>query len=225
MPAIDKLCRRLDHPFANHDLLKLALRHCSAGRDNNERLEFLGDAILGFIISEELYRRFPAAREGELSRLRADLVQKGTLAGIARELELGDYLTLGSGELKSGGAKRESILADALEAVISALYLAAGMEACRTRVLAWFAGRLSSLSLDTPPKDPKTRLQEYLQSRRQALPRYEVREVSGRDHEQVFAVRCAVAVLDQAITGHGSSRREAEQQAAREALKALGQPA
>ncbi|MEX2367164.1 MAG: ribonuclease III, partial [Pseudohongiellaceae bacterium] len=163
MTASDNLYHLLDYRFKDQNLLRLALSHCSAGKDNNERLEFLGDSILGFIIAEELYRRFPKGREGELSRLRAELVQRSTLADIARELDLGRYLILGAGELKSGGAARESILADALEALISSLYLDGGLELCRSRVLQVFASRLSVLSLQDSPKDPKTRLQEYLQ--------------------------------------------------------------
>lgn len=223
MAAFDRFFKQIDYSFTDVDLLRLALSHCSAGRNNNERLEFLGDSILGFIIAEELYRRFPAASEGELSRQRAGLVQKGTLAGIARELGLGEFLILGSGELKSGGANRESILADALEALICALYLDAGLEVCRGKVVHWFGARLQGLDLEEPPKDAKTRLQEYLQARRQHLPAYEVREVSGKDHEQIFSVLCDVAGLDEPVTGYGSSRREAEQQAAEHALKALGQ--
>ena len=220
---LSSLCDRIGHPFGDRGLLRLALSHCSAGRDNNERLEFVGDSILGFIIGEALYRRFPAATEGELSRLRAGLVQKSTLADIARELGLGEHLILGTGELKSGGANRESILADALEAVICALYLDAGLDTCRGKVLAWFDSRLQALDLQNPPKDPKTRLQEYLQARHQALPDYQVEEISGRDHEQIFAVTCKVPMLEQSVTGFGGNRREAEQHAARKVLKSLGQ--
>ena len=223
MPTISKLCKRINYDFSNGDTLRLALSHCSSGKENNERLEFLGDSILGFLIAAELFQRFPMSKEGELSRLRAELVQKSTLAGIARELGLGEFMILGSGELKSGGADRESILADALEALICALYLDGGMELCRSRVLQWYAGRLDNLNLKDPQKDPKTRLQEYLQSRKQRLPLYEVSAVSGKDHEQLFSVNCDVALLSAPIIGYGSSRREAEQRAAEQALKALGQ--
>lgn len=222
MPPITQLTGKLGHEFGDRNLLKLALSHCSAGKSNNERLEFLGDSILGFIIGEELYRRFPEAREGELSRLRAGLVQRSTLADIARELQLGEHLILGSGELKSGGANRESILSDALEAVICALYLDAGLELCRRLVLRWFAGRLDEIGMLSPPKDPKTRLQEYLQSRKLKLPHYEVTQISGKDHQQVFSVSCDVAVLGKPVTGLGGNRREAEQRAAELALRALG---
>src|SRR5690606_23022024 len=193
MRDIEQLYSRIDHTFRDPELLRRALRHCSAGRDNNERLEFLGDSILGFLIGEELFRRFPEASEGELSRLRAGLVQRSTLAGIARELGLGDFLILGTGEMKSGGARRESILADTFEAVLCALYLDGGLEACRARVMTWFSARLDALDLDEPLKDAKTRLQEYAQARRQSLPRYELQKVSGKDHAQQFAVLCRVA--------------------------------
>ena len=223
MPALTELFKKIDHQFDDRDILQLALRHCSAGKKNNERLEFLGDSILGFIISEELYRRFPAAREGDLSRLRAALVQKSTLAEIARELDLGNFLILGSGELKSGGSNRESILADALEAVISAIYLDAGLQGCRDRVVAWFSSRLDSLDLSDTQKDAKTRLQEYLQAKKARLPNYEVTQITGKDHEQTFSVNCEIEVLGKPVTGYGASRREAEQQAAELALAALGQ--
>ena len=213
---------KIEYNFKNHALLKLALSHCSSGQDNNERLEFLGDSILGFFVAEELYRRFPEGREGQLSRIRADLVQRSTLAEIARELELGSSLNLGSGELKSGGADRDSILADALEALISAIYLDAGLEICRTTVLAWFEKRLGNLDLDTQTKDAKTRLQEHLQAIKASLPEYDVLEVAGKDHQQTFAVLCRVDLLPDPVTGYGSTRREAEQEAADAILKALG---
>jgi len=214
---------KLDYQFSNQALLDLALRHCSVGRDNNERLEFLGDAILGFIMADELQRRFPEAREGQLSRLRADLVQGATLAGGARELEVGPALQLGIGELKSGGADRDSILADTLEAIISAIYLDAGMETCRSIVLGWFEQRLDSLDLDTQTKDAKTRLQEHLQAIKSDLPEYEVMEVVGKDHQQRFAVLCHVALLPEPVTGYGTSRREAEQEAAEAVIAALAE--
>ncbi|MFT5321422.1 MAG: ribonuclease-3 [Pseudohongiellaceae bacterium] len=211
----------IDYIFKNHALLKLALSHCSSGQDNNERLEFLGDSILGFFIAEELYRRFPEGREGQLSRIRADLVQRSTLAGIARELALGSSLNLGSGELKSGGADRDSILADALEALISAIYLDAGLETCRNTVLGWFERRLAILDLDTQTKDAKTRLQEHLQAIKSGLPEYDVLEVAGKDHQQTFAVLCRVDLLPEPVTGYGTTRRDAEQEAADAVLKAL----
>lgn len=213
--------RRLGHHFADPALLELALTHRSVGGDNNERLEFLGDSIVNFVIAEALFQRFPAAREGQLSRLRARLVKGQTLAELAREMQFGDYLSLGSGEMKSGGHRRESILADAVEAVIGAIYLDAGMETVRVRVLAWYAARLEAISLQDTQKDPKTRLQEFLQSRQLPLPRYEVVAVEGEAHDQTFTVECHTDYLAEHTTGIGSSRRHAEQQAAAQALARL----
>lgn len=218
---LDPLIRALGHRFADRQLLELALTHRSHGNDNNERLEFLGDSIVNFLIAEDLYQRFPQAREGQLSRLRARQVKGTTLAELAREFSLGDYLRLGSGELKSGGFRRESILADALEAVIGAIYLDAGMDVTRQRVLGWFDSRLQGLSLSDTQKDPKTRLQEFLQSRQRPLPRYEVIHVEGEAHAQLFTVECVIDQLDYRPLGIGSSRRFAEQEAAEKALQAL----
>ncbi|MDG2091365.1 MAG: ribonuclease III [Gammaproteobacteria bacterium] len=215
---------KISHTFKDKALLKLALSHRSYGKINNERLEFLGDSILGFIIAEILFQRFPQASEGELSRLRAELVKKHTLADIARELSLGESLILGLGEAKSGGAKRDSILADALEAVVSAIYLDAGISACRKEVLSWFVSRLRLLESDEEisGKDAKTRLQELLQSKQLALPKYLVSELEGKDHEQQFTVSCKVVLCNKAIKGQGTSRREAEQHAASLILEKLG---
>ena len=215
---------KISHNFKDKALLKLALSHRSSGKVNNERLEFLGDSILGFIIAEVLYQRFPQASEGELSRLRAELVKKQTLADIARELSLGPSLTLGSGESKSGGAKRDSILADSVEAVVSAIYLDADIIACREEVLGWFASRLKQLEAadSISGKDAKTRLQEFLQSKQLALPEYVVSELEGKDHEQQFTVSCKIDLFEKAIEGQGTSRREAEQQAAKTILVKLG---
>lgn len=209
---------RLGHRFSDPALLQRALRHRSAGKDNNERLEFLGDAILGYIIASHLHQRFPNASEGELSRLRAALVQQATLAGIARELRLGENLILGAGELKSGGANRDSILADALEALICALYLDAGMERCRACVQQWFGARLGEDRVLQTHKDAKTRLQEFLQAERQPLPVYEVREICGKDHQQEFVIACTIPGLGASFDGRGQSRKLAEQQAAQTAL-------
>lgn len=197
------------------------MTHRSYGGMNNERLEFLGDSIVNFVIAEALFQQFPEAREGQLSRLRARLVKGQTLAELAREMQAGECLRLGSGEMKSGGHRRDSILADTVEAVIGAIYLDAGMEAVRERVLDWFAGRLEAISLKDTQKDPKTRLQEFLQSRQEALPHYEVVSVEGEAHEQTFTVVCQVALLDELPQGVGSSRRHAEQQAAELALASL----
>lgn len=215
------LIRAIGHQFNKPELLELALTHRSHGNHNNERLEFLGDSIVNFLIAEDLYHRFPQAREGQLSRLRARQVKGATLAEVAREFKLGDYLRLGSGELKSGGYRRESILADALEAVIGAIYLDAGMEVARQRVLEWFEPRLDAMTLNDTQKDPKTRLQEFLQSRQKPLPRYEVIHVEGEAHAQVFTVECVIEQLDYRPLGIGSSRRFAEQEAAEKALQVL----
>jgi ribonuclease-3 len=221
-PNLSRLERKLGHSFKDQDLMVLALTHRSFAGRNNERLEFLGDAILNFVAGEALFERFPQAREGQLSRLRARLVKGETLAVLARGFELGDYLRLGSGELKSGGFRRESILADALEALIGAIYLDAGMEAARERVLEWLSGELDGLTLVDTNKDPKTRLQEFLQSRACELPRYEVVDVQGEPHCRTFMVECQVALLNEKTLGQGGSRRIAEQVAAAAALIALG---
>lgn len=219
MPAIPDI----SYQFSDKALLKLALSHRSSGRDNNERLELLGDSILGFIIAEALYKQFPDASEGELSRLRAELVKKSTLAEIARELRLGQALILGEGEKKSGGDNRESILADSLEALVSAVYLDSDLPVCRDEVLHWFASRLAALNTgaDLASKDAKTRLQEYLQSQRLELPEYELSALEGKDHEQEFTVSCKISLLDSVVLGKGSNRREAEQQAAAAVLAQL----
>ncbi|GEK72355.1 MULTISPECIES: ribonuclease III [Halomonas] len=219
--SLTQFSRRIGHDFAQPDLLELALTHRSYGGRNNERLEFLGDSIVNFVIAEDLFQRFPQAREGQLSRLRARLVKGQTLAELAREMEFGGHLRLGSGEMKSGGHRRDSILADAVEAVIGAIYLDAGMETARARVLAWYAERLEAINLQDTQKDPKTRLQEFLQSRQSALPRYEVISVEGEAHAQTFTVECHVEMLEEHTRGIGSSRRHAEQQAAEMALSRL----
>jgi ribonuclease-3 len=215
------LALRLGHEFADHGLLKLALTHRSHGASNNERLEFLGDSILNFVIAEDLYRRFPDAREGQLSRLRASLVKGETLAEVAAGLQLGDTLRLGQGEAKSGGHARESILADALEAIIGAIYLDLGLEPARNCILTWYAGRLDGLSLKNTVKDPKTRLQELLQARQKPLPEYQLDKVEGQAHDQRFTVSCHSTLLAQPCIGTGRSRRYAEQQAAHRALELL----
>ncbi len=220
--SLSRLERRLGHTFQNQELMLLALTHRSFAGRNNERLEFLGDAILNFVAGEALFERFPQAREGQLSRLRARLVKGETLAVLARGFELGDYLRLGSGELKSGGFRRESILADALEALIGAIYLDAGMDVARARVLDWLTNELDGLTLVDTNKDPKTRLQEFLQSRAAELPRYEVVDIQGEPHCRTFFVQCEIALLTDKTQGQGASRRIAEQVAAAAALVALG---
>jgi ribonuclease III len=213
---------RLGYRFANPALLDEALRHRSAGKPHNERLEFLGDAVLGFLVSDLLFQQHPGATEGELSRLRASLVQRATLVEIARSLKLGDELKLGLGEIKSGGADRDSILADAVEAVLSAVYLDGGLEPCKALLRQWLGARLGDLQPEIAGKDPKTRLQELLQAKKRPLPEYRLQTISGSGHQQHFLVECRVALLSHGITAEGSSRKEAEQAAARLVLERLG---
>lgn len=220
--VIKRLQARLGYQFKDSSLLTLALTHRSFSGRNNERLEFLGDAVLNFIAGEALFQHFPEAKEGQLSRLRARLVKGETLAVLARGFDLGEYLRLGSGELKSGGFRRESILADATEAIIGAIYLDAGLEAARERVLAWLEQEFATLTLVDTNKDSKTRLQEFLQSRGSELPHYEVVDIQGEPHCRVFYVECDVKLLDEKTKGSGASRRIAEQVAAAAALSALG---
>ena len=220
-PELARLCRGLGYRFQTPDLMHQALTHRSAGGDNNERLEYLGDAILGFVIADDLYRRFPDASEGQLSRLRSGLVKRDTLARIGREVRLSDTLNLGPGELRSGGHTRASILADAVEALFAAIYLDGGYEAVRRVILEIFSERLDALNLDDHQKDPKTRLQELLQGRRLDLPVYAVTAVEGDPHQQIFSVACQVPALDLNASGTGSSRRKAEQDAAAALLRQL----
>jgi ribonuclease-3 len=220
MLQTQQLERALGHSFGDPALLQQALTHRSAGNSNNERLEFLGDAILGSVIAGELFRRFPAAREGRLSRLRATLVRRESLADIARSLQLGQYLQLGPGERKSGGHRRDSIMSDALEALFGAIFLDAGYEASRHCIISLYAGRLETLSESIVLKDPKTRLQELLQAQRRPLPEYNVLQVSGAAHAQQFSVECSIPECP-STRGEGGSRREAEQQAAEQMLLQL----
>ncbi len=216
-----QLTKRIGYSFSEKGLLEAALTHRSAGSLHNERLEFLGDAILNFLIAEELYRRFPSAREGELTRLRASLVKGTTLAQLARSLDLGGALRLGGGELKSGGRQRDSILADAFEAVVGAIYLDGGMEPCRRIIADVYGDLFADGSVGLAEKDPKTRLQEWLQSRQMALPSYSVTVVEGDAHDQVFTVECRLDEMGLTSQGQGGSRRKAEQDAAEKALARL----
>lgn len=218
---LDRLQRALGYQFSNIALLTLALTHRSKGASNNERLEFLGDAILGFVAADLLYTEFDSAPEGHLSRFRASLVKKETLAELAREFSLGDHLLLGSGELKSGGFRRDSILADGVEAIIGAIYLDSSLDNARTFIEKCLAPRIANLSAENELKDPKTRLQEFLQARRLSLPVYAVTGTSGDEHDQQFEVSCTVEGLPQPSVGIGSSRRKAEQTAAEQALALL----
>ncbi len=216
-----ELEQRIQHTFGNAALLKEALTHCSAAAKNNERLEFIGDSIVNFVIAEALDDKFPKAKEGELSRLRSHLVRGDTLANIAREINLGDYLKLGQGELHSGGKRRTSILADAVEALIAAIYLDSDLSTCKQVVLGWFQQRLAAATLTANSKDAKTLLQEYLQSKRQPLPVYEVEKTEGSAHAQTFTVTATATDSGLSAQGSGTSRRKAEQQAAQLLLKML----
>ncbi|MDH5264124.1 MAG: ribonuclease III [Betaproteobacteria bacterium] len=215
--------RRLGHTFRDPALLRRALTHRSAAADHNERLEFVGDSLLNCVIAILLYERMPGLPEGDLSRLRAGLVNQASLHEIAQALELGDELLLGEGELKSGGFRRPSILADGFEALLGAVFLDAGFAAVRGVVEALFAGRIDQAGQAPPAKDPKTALQEDLQSRRMPLPRYVVLNVGGEAHQQVFRVECRVDELGVAGVGEGASRRAAEQQAAESVLGQLAE--
>ncbi len=217
----DRLLARLGYQFNDIELLNVALSHRSVGKTNNERLEFLGDSLLNFIIGEALFVKFPDAREGDLSRLRANLVQGSTLADVAKEMDLGDFLLLGEGELKSGGFRRSSILADAVEAIIGAIYRDSDFKKCREIVLAWFSTRLDSITLENTEKDPKTRLQEYLQERKKPLPHYAVVETLGEAHARQFVVECKLAIVKEICTGTSSSKRGAEKLAAEKMLALL----
>jgi len=212
---------RIGHPFRDPGLLRQALTHRSAGAPHNERLEFLGDSIVNLIVAEALFARWPKADEGALTRARAALVCEAALAAMARALDLGERLTLGPGEMKSGGHRRDSILADAFEAVVAAIYLDAGFEACRARVLPWFEAPMAAVPVGKPEKDPKTRLQEWLQARQKPLPVYELVSETGDDHARHFRVRCRLTDPDVTTAGEGSSRRLAEQQAAAAAIEQL----
>jgi ribonuclease-3 len=206
--------------FRDPTLATLALTHRSAGRPNNERLEFLGDALLGVLVAELLFEAHPKASEGELSRLRAQLVNGQALGTIGRELELGDDMKLGPGELKSGGFRRESILADAFEALIAAVYLDAGYEACRGVVREIFAPRVAALPKSS--KDSKTKLQEWLQGKGLPLPNYDLKETYGEDHAKTFDVTCTIdEPVSISVEGRGGSRRAAEQDAAEAVLRRL----
>lgn len=218
----DKLEAFTGHRFKRGELLEQALTHRSFSRSlNNERLEFLGDSILNLIISNHIYRRFESASEGRLSRLRASLVKQQTLAGVARDIGLGDHILLGGGELKSGGFRRASILSDALEALIAAVYLDSDYPQAEKTVLHLFRDLLQDIDVERSLKDAKTKLQEYLQGRQMPLPNYEVVQTSGKSHDQVFTVRCELGDLALKSEGKGSSRKKAEQQAANKILQQL----
>jgi len=217
------LSEKLNYQFEKPELLQAALTHRSAGSKNNERLEFLGDSILNFVVAAEIYNLKPSYQEGQLTRLRANLVRGETLAEIARELELGDILKLGSGELKSGGFKRASILADAVEAIVGAIYLDGGYDAAKNTLHVLYAERFKNLPDSDPVKDSKTNLQEVLQGRGLGLPDYQLIETHGEPHARTFVVTCEIPALEIKVTSRGSSRRKAEQAAAADALALIDQ--
>ena len=216
-----ELCQYLGYQFTNANLLKLALTHCSSDEINNERLEFLGDSIVNFVIAEALYQQFPYAQEGDLSRWRASLVNRDALGNLARELKIGRFILLGIGELKNGGNERQSILSCTMEALIGAIYLDGGFAVTRDCIFRWYQPALKLLSNAASHKDPKTQLQEYLQGLHQPLPIYEIESVQGQSHQQVFTVSCVIADIEEKIYGTGSSRRRAEQAAAEKMLGIL----
>jgi len=221
MEFTDRLQRRLGHVLADSTLLAQALTHRSFGQPNNERFEFLGDSVLNCAMSMALFKRFPDLREGELSRVRASLVCQDTLARVAADLDLGSCLRMGEGELRSGGFRRPSILADALEALIAAVCLDAGFEAAHAMIERLFEPLLVEVDAAAPSKDPKTALQEWLQGRRIALPTYSMIRVLGEAHAQEFEVACDVPKFSLRTVGRGSSRRAAEQCSAELALAQL----
>lgn len=218
---LQPLCRRLDYEFKSQAYLKQALTHRSAGVANNERLEFLGDSILNFVIANALFEQFSQCSEGELSRLRAHLVSGEMLAKIALEIELGDYLYLGQGELKSGGFRRASILSDGLEAIFGAIFLDDGFAASQKVILHLYHNRLNDTNLHDNLKDAKTQLQEYLQSKKKPLPKYTLTKTEGEEHDQVFYVLCKIDALNLVVEAKGETRRKAEQKAARLLLKQI----
>lgn len=218
---LDRLSRRLNYQFKQKALLKQALTHCSVGSENYERFEFLGDSILSFVIAHELFCKFPLQSEGKLSRLRSYLVRGDMLVELAKEIDLGDFLYLGQGELKSGGFRRASILSDALEAVFAAVFLDGGIEWAQQVILHLYRSRLEDPNLNDCLKDAKTQLQEYLQSLKIALPEYQLTKVEGDEHEQIFYITCSIPGIKQQTGGYGSNRRKAEQLAATEMLTHL----
>lgn len=211
---LEHLSRKIGYEFSDTAVFDKALTHRSVGGSNNERMEFLGDSILGFVVADVLFAKLGNADEGDMSRLRSSLVKGVTLAEIAKEIDLGNYLHLGPGELRSGGQSRNSILADALEAVIAAVYLDGGIDAARQVIISLYKDRFENVTKKKHLKDPKTRLQEYLQARQHNLPTYSVLEVTGEQHNQHFIVKCDVADLKLQTIADGSSRRIAEQKAA-----------
>jgi len=223
--GLAELERRLGHAFRDKELARQAVTHRSFGTPHNERLEYLGDSLLNCAVATLLYEKFPKLPEGDLSRLRASLVNQSSLSEVASALGLGDLLRLGEGELKSGGFRRPSILADAFEALLGAVYLDAGFDAVRAAVERLMGEKLEGRDRMPVDKDPKTALQEHLQGRKLALPRYSVQRTEGEAHDQTFTVECRVDDLGVVAAGQGTSRRAAEQAAAEGVLAQLEQGA
>ncbi|MCF6253319.1 MAG: ribonuclease III [Thiomicrorhabdus sp.] len=223
LAKLGQLSQKLGYSYQDIRLLQHALTHRSMGAKNNERLEFLGDSLVNFMIADVLFHQFNNLAEGDMSRVRAHLVKGDTLAVIGREYHLSDYLVLGPGELKSGGFRRDSIIADAVEAIIASVYEDGGLDECRALVLRLYNKRLEVLDPKSIGKDPKTRLQEWLQSRNQPLPEYSIITVNGAAHAQEFTISCFVEKLNTKFEASASNRRKAEQKAAESELKALGE--
>lgn len=209
---------KLSYEFHDTILRDQALTHRSAAAQNNERLEFLGDSIVNYLVAETIFQLFPGATEGQFSRLRAQMVRQESLAEVARQLDLGAHLILGAGEMKSGARRRDSLLSDALEALIAAIYLDSDMATCKRVVMPWFSVRLSTLTLEEDYKDAKTLLQEWLQARNHSLPRYELLEERGPDNQRIFRISCRVEALDLEAVAESSSKKQAELKAAAQLL-------
>jgi len=220
---LSNFCDRIGYQFRDFDLLNTSLTHSSVDTEHNERLEFLGDAVLGLVIGETLYDQFPAAKEGDLSRLRSNLVKGETLSVVAREFELYHYLQVGGSDLKTSIQHHHSLLEDAVEAVIGAIYLDSDFECARKVVLRWFENRLESISLDENSRDPKSRLQEYVQANSLGLPQYRIVRRQGSEHNQTFFVQCRILSLNIEAEGTGRNRKSAEQEAAKEILQMIGE--
>ena len=219
--SISKLEQKLGYNFNNERLLYTALTHRSYDKNHNERLEYLGDSILGFIIAEALYLHFPDQPEGVLTRFRASLVKRESLAKIARNLGLGEHLLLGTGEKRSGGWRRDSILSNTMEAIIGAIYLDSDISTCKLFVLSLFQELIGNMSPEEENKDPKTELQEYLQARKMDLPEYRVVAEEGEAHNRMFTVECRIDGLDKNATAQGKSKRFAEQLVAQKILELI----
>lgn len=218
---LNRLMDQIGYLFKEPVLLEKAMRHRSCGKNNNERLEFLGDAILSFIIAAELYHRFPTIKEGKLSRLRSTLVNETALAKLAEKFNLQQFICVSPGEKRTGGTARPSIMADGIEAMIGAIYLDSNITIARKTVLSWYKDMLNDLSLDKEYKDPKSILQEFLQSKGEPLPEYKLLKTEGKQHKKLFIISCRVSLLDHEIKAEATSIRKAEQNAAEIALKKL----